>query len=67
MKIKIEIGKKDMWITSIILVFLIGVGLVIAGLLEAIVIGWVYGADKLRAYINEISEWKLYFYQGKRR
>jgi NSS family neurotransmitter:Na+ symporter len=34
-------------------------GLVIAGLLETIAIGWFYGAEKLRAYINEVSDIKI--------
>lgn len=31
--------------------------LVLIGFLESILAGWVYGADKLRSYINETSEW----------
>jgi len=39
--------------------FITGFGLVFAGILECIAIGWIYGADKLRKYINEVSEVKL--------
>jgi NSS family neurotransmitter:Na+ symporter len=34
-------------------------GLVVIGLLECIAIGWFYGTDKLRAYINEVSDFDV--------
>ena len=34
-------------------------GLIIAGLLQILVIGWVYGADKLREQANAISDIKI--------
>ncbi len=34
-------------------------GLVIVGLFEAILIGWIFGAEKLRIFANEVSEMKL--------
>jgi NSS family neurotransmitter:Na+ symporter len=34
-------------------------GLVVIGLLECIAIGWFYGTDKLRAYINEVSDFDI--------
>ena len=39
--------------------FITNYGLVVVGLLEAIAIGWLYGADKLRGYINEVSDIKI--------
>ncbi|MCK4422831.1 MAG: sodium-dependent transporter, partial [Candidatus Omnitrophica bacterium] len=36
--------------------FITNYGLVIVGFLEAIAVGWFYGADKLRAYINNVSD-----------
>lgn len=33
--------------------------LIIIGILECIAVGWVYGAEKLRKYINEVSSIKL--------
>ncbi|MCP4651801.1 MAG: sodium-dependent transporter [Candidatus Omnitrophica bacterium] len=39
--------------------FITNYGLVIAGLLEAIAIGWFYGAEKLRKYINSVSDVKI--------
>jgi len=34
-------------------------GLVLVGLAQCIVVGWIFGADKLRNYINERSEIKV--------
>ncbi|MBA7485174.1 hypothetical protein ES707_20709 [subsurface metagenome] len=39
--------------------FITTYGLVAVGLLEVIVVGWLYGAEKLRSYINEVSEIKI--------
>ncbi|MFH1578452.1 MAG: sodium-dependent transporter [Candidatus Omnitrophota bacterium] len=39
--------------------FITNYGLVIVGLLEAWAIGWLYGADKLRGYINKVSDIKI--------
>lgn len=39
--------------------FITNYGLVFIGLLEAIAIGWVYGAENLRNYINEVSDIKI--------
>lgn len=33
--------------------------LLLSGVLSAIVVGWVYGADKLREHINETSDFKV--------
>lgn len=34
-------------------------GLVLAGLLECLAIGWVFGAEELRLYANQVSDWKV--------
>lgn len=39
--------------------FITNYGLVFVGLLEAIAVGWLYGASKLRNYINEVSDIKI--------
>jgi NSS family neurotransmitter:Na+ symporter len=39
--------------------FITSYGLVFVGLLEVIAIGWLYGADKLRKYVNHVSEIKI--------
>ncbi len=39
--------------------FITNYGLVFVGLLEAVAVGWIYGAEKLRSYINEVSDIKI--------
>ncbi len=39
--------------------FLTHYGLVVAAILECIVLGWIFGAKKLRAHINHYSGWNL--------
>ncbi|NOZ80440.1 MAG: sodium-dependent transporter [DPANN group archaeon] len=39
--------------------FVTNFGLVLVGLFEAIAVGWVYGARRLREYINSVSRWKM--------
>lgn len=31
----------------------------LVGILESVLVGWVYGAQKLRRYINEVSNWHV--------
>lgn len=33
--------------------------LILIGLLQAILVGWIYGAERMRTYINEVSDWKI--------
>ncbi|HII71677.1 TPA: sodium-dependent transporter [Candidatus Woesearchaeota archaeon] len=39
--------------------FVMGYNLVFVGLLQCLAIGWVYGADKMRSYINQHAKVKL--------
>ncbi|MBT3406567.1 sodium-dependent transporter [Candidatus Woesearchaeota archaeon] len=39
--------------------FITNFGLVLAGIFECLAIGWIYGAERLRTYINKVSEWKV--------
>jgi NSS family neurotransmitter:Na+ symporter len=39
--------------------FVINYGLIIVGIFQCIAIGWIYGADKLRQYINKVSKWQV--------
>ncbi|MFQ5475017.1 MAG: sodium-dependent transporter [Candidatus Nanoarchaeia archaeon] len=34
-------------------------GLVLVGIFECIAIGWIYGAERLRKWINSVSDWHL--------
>ncbi len=36
--------------------YIMSYGLTVVGLFTCILVGWVYGADRIRGYINEISE-----------
>jgi len=39
--------------------FVTSYGLILVGIFESIAIGWIYGAEKLRAYINSVSRYKI--------
>jgi neurotransmitter:Na+ symporter, NSS family len=39
--------------------FVTNFGLVLVGVFQCIAVGWVYGADKLRMYINSVSRFKI--------
>lgn len=39
--------------------FITHYGLVLMGLLQSISVGWIYGADKMRHYVNEVSRFKI--------
>lgn len=39
--------------------YVVNTGLILVGLLQVLAIGWIYGADKLRAYINATSKGRL--------
>ncbi len=39
--------------------FITSYGLVLVGILETLAVGWLYGAAKLRTYINEVSDIKI--------
>jgi len=39
--------------------FIVSYGLVAIGMLEAIIIGWVYKGNVIKNFINNVSDWKL--------
>lgn len=39
--------------------FVTNYNLVIVGLFECIAVGWIYGAEKLRVYINKVSDFRV--------
>ena len=39
--------------------FITNFGLVLAGIFQCIAIGWIYGADKLRNFMNSVSDWRI--------
>ncbi|MFC1775046.1 sodium-dependent transporter [Nanoarchaeota archaeon] len=47
------------YILDIVDHFVVDYGLLIVGFSEAMIIGWIFGADKLRKYISKVSDWSL--------
>jgi len=39
--------------------FVTNVSLIVIGILECIAVGWIFGAEKMRAYINKVSDFKI--------
>lgn len=39
--------------------FVTSYNLLLVGICQSILVGWIYGAEKLRRYINQVSEWKV--------
>jgi NSS family neurotransmitter:Na+ symporter len=39
--------------------FLTNVSLIVIGILECIAVGWIFGAEKMRSYINKVSDFKI--------
>ncbi len=39
--------------------FMMNVNLIVIGILECIAVGWIFGAEKMRAYINKVSDFKI--------
>jgi NSS family neurotransmitter:Na+ symporter len=51
--------RAGLYFLDIVDYFVNNYNLVIVAFLQAILVGWLYGADKLRTYINEVSDWRL--------
>ena len=45
--------------------FITNYGLVLMGLLQTLAVGWVYGPEKLRQYINEVSDYQISTFWNK--
>tara|TARA_Y100000310_G_scaffold315290_1_gene365648 strand:+ start:122 stop:1588 length:1467 start_codon:yes stop_codon:yes gene_type:complete len=39
--------------------FITNVSLIVIGILECIAVGWIFGAEKMRKYINKVSDFKI--------
>ena len=39
--------------------FVTSYNLLLVGICQSILVGWVYGAEKMRKYINQVSDWKV--------
>lgn len=55
----IYITKGGLYALDIVDHFVVDYGLVVVGILEAIIVGWLWKGNKLRQFINQHSEWKL--------
>ncbi len=49
--------KAGLYFLDIIDHFITNFGLILMGLFEAVIIGWFFGAEKMRGFINDISNW----------
>jgi NSS family neurotransmitter:Na+ symporter len=48
-----------LYLLDIIDHFVTNVNLIVIGILECIAVGWIFGAEKMRTYVNKISDFKL--------
>lgn len=39
--------------------FMTSINLIVIGIVECIAVGWIFGAEKIRAYINKVSDFKI--------
>ncbi len=39
--------------------FVTSYNLVLVGICQSILVGWIYGAEKMRRYINQVSDWQV--------
>ena len=39
--------------------FVTSYNLLLVGICQSLLVGWVYGAEKMRRYINQVSDWKI--------
>ncbi len=53
------VTKGGLYALDIVDHFVINYGIILIGVLEAILVGWVWRGHKLREFINEHSAWKL--------
>ena len=39
--------------------FVTSYNLILVGICQSILVGWIYGAEKMRRYINQVSDWQV--------
>ncbi|MBT5022525.1 sodium-dependent transporter [Candidatus Woesearchaeota archaeon] len=39
--------------------FITNFGLILVGIFECIAVGWIYGAENIRSFVNSVSDWKI--------
>ncbi|NEN96156.1 MAG: sodium-dependent transporter [Moorea sp. SIO3I7] len=51
--------RAGLYILDIVDHFVTNYNLMLVAIFQSILVGWVYGAEKLRRYINQVSDWKV--------
>lgn len=52
-------SKAGIYFLDIVDHFVTSYNLLLTGLFQAILAGWIYGAERLRRYINQVSDWSI--------
>jgi len=48
-----------LYILDVVDHFVTNISLIVIGILECIAVGWIFGAEKMRSYINKVSDFKI--------
>ncbi len=51
--------KAGLYFLDIVDHFVTNYNLMLVGIFQAMLVGWIYGAEKLRRYINQVSDWQV--------
>ncbi|NEP29748.1 MAG: sodium-dependent transporter, partial [Moorea sp. SIO3I6] len=51
--------RAGLYILDIVDHFVTNYNLMLVAIFQSILVGWLYGAEKLRRYINKVSDWKV--------
>jgi len=51
--------RAGLYLLDIVDHFVTNYNLILVGICQSILVGWIYGAEKMRRYINQVSDWKV--------
>ncbi len=51
--------RAGLYLLDIVDHFVTSYNLLLVGICQSILVGWIYGAEKMRRYINQVSDWKV--------
>ena len=51
--------RAGLYLLDIVDHFVTSYNLILVGILQSILVGWIYGAEKMRRYINQVSDWPV--------
>ena len=51
--------RAGLYILDIVDHFVTNYNLLLVGICQTILVGWIYGAQRLRKYINQVSDWQV--------